>query len=75
MLAELHTWAQTEYVSPVAFVTVHIALGNIDDALGWLQKAHEERRGWLAYLNVEPLLDPLRDNRRFKRLLLTMQLN
>jgi serine/threonine-protein kinase len=74
-LAELHARALTDYVSPVAFVTIHTALGNIDDALTWLQKAHEERRGWLAYLNVEPLLNPLRDDMRFKRLLRAMQLD
>jgi serine/threonine-protein kinase len=74
-LAELQTRAQTEYVSPVALVTVHVALGNIDDALTWLRRAHEERRGWMAYLKVEPLLDPLRANMEFTKLLQAMQLN
>jgi serine/threonine-protein kinase len=74
ILAELSGREQTEYVSPVALVTVHIALGNIDDALTWLQRAYEERRGWLVYLNVEPLLDPLRETTRFRRLLRAMKL-
>jgi serine/threonine-protein kinase len=75
LLAELQQRAQTKYLSPVAFVTLHIALGNRDDALASLQRAYEERRGWLVYLNVEPLLDPLRDSTRFKQLLQTMRLD
>jgi hypothetical protein len=33
-----------------------------------------DRRGWLAYLKVEPLLDSLRADPRFGRLLETMRL-
>ena len=33
-----------------------------------------DRRGWLAYLKVEPLLDPLRSDARFTRLLERMRL-
>ncbi|UCD24628.1 MAG: protein kinase [Gemmatimonadota bacterium] len=74
LLAELEARAKTDYVSPVAFVTLHIGLGNTDMALDWLHKAHEERRGWLVYLKVEPLLDPLRDEPRFHSLLERMNL-
>lgn len=74
ILEQLLARSQTEYVSPVALVTLHIAVGNLDDALEWLHKSHAERRGWMVYLSVEPLLDPLRDDPRFKRLLRTMQL-
>jgi hypothetical protein len=34
----------------------------------------DDRRGWLAYLKVEPLLDPLRGDPRFGRLLERMRL-
>jgi hypothetical protein len=61
-------------VSPVTFVTVHLGLGEVDQAFAWLERAREERRGWLCYLKVEPLLDPVRGDPRFGRLLGAMKL-
>jgi hypothetical protein len=58
----------------VAFVMMHAALGEADAAFEWLDRAVEDRRGWLAYLKVEPLLDPLRSDARFGRLLEKMRL-
>jgi serine/threonine protein kinase/Tfp pilus assembly protein PilF len=57
-----------EYVSPVALATVYIGLGDNTRALDWAEVAYEERRGWLAYFTVNPLLDPLRNEPRFKAL-------
>jgi serine/threonine protein kinase/tetratricopeptide (TPR) repeat protein len=73
LLAQLLAQLQTEYVSPVALATLNVALGNVDDALKWLDRAHQERRGWMVYLKVEPLLDPLRDNESFNELLQVMR--
>ncbi|HET6576761.1 MAG TPA: protein kinase [Gemmatimonadales bacterium] len=73
-LAQLERSASEEYVSPVAFVMMHAALGSSDAAFAWLDRAYEERRGWLAYLNVEPMLDPLRGDPRFRKLLERMRL-
>ena len=58
--------ARTGYVSPVAFAIVHIGLGNVDQALDATERAWQERRGWLVYLGVNPLVDPLRNEPRFK---------
>ncbi len=74
ILAGLHAQAKERYVSPVAFATVHLGLGETDHAFAWIERAHEERRGWLCYLKVEPLLDPLRSDPRFARLLEKMRL-
>ncbi len=41
-------------------------------SLDWLQKAYEERNGWMAYLQVVPRLDTLRDEPRFQNLLARM---
>src|SRR5262249_24888907 len=59
---ELETRAKTSYVSPVAFATILIGLGENERALDWFERAYDERRGWLAYLTVNPVLDPLRGN-------------
>jgi hypothetical protein len=58
----------------VAFATVYAALGNADAAFEWVDRAYAERRGWLAYLKVEPMLDPLRTDPRFLRLLERLRL-
>jgi len=61
-LRELERVAQNSYVSPVAFAIVHVGLGNVDRALDWAERAYDERRGWLAYFKVNPMLDSLRPN-------------
>ena len=74
LLEELESVARGSYVSPVAFAILHIGLGNLDRALDWAERAYEERRGWLAYFNVNPMLDPLRNEPRFKALVEKMRL-
>jgi tetratricopeptide (TPR) repeat protein len=74
LLEELEASAQEGYVSPVPFSMLHIGLGNLDRALDWAERAHDERRGWLAYFKVNPLLDPVRNEPRFKALLAKMRL-
>jgi serine/threonine-protein kinase len=66
VLADLEKRQHSDYVSPVEFTTLYIALGDNDRAIDWAEKAYAERRGWLAYLNVHPVVDPLRAEPRFK---------
>ncbi len=47
---------------------VHLALGDEDSALAWLEKAYEAYDGWLLELH-DPIWDPLRDDPRFEDLL------
>jgi len=74
LLGEIEAMAKDHYVSPVPFAIVHIGLGNLNEALDWAERAHAERRGWLAYLRVNPIFAPLRDEPRFKALLQKMRL-
>ena len=73
VLRQLEARRTREYVSPVAFATLHLGLGNLDAALEWARQAHADRRGWLAYLDVNPLLDPLRGNPEFEALATRMR--
>ncbi|MEO8623267.1 MAG: protein kinase [bacterium] len=66
--ADLERRAESEYVSPVALATACIGLGDNARALDWAERAFDDRRGWLAYFTVNPLLDPLRDEPRFQAL-------
>ncbi|HEY3133274.1 MAG TPA: protein kinase [Gemmatimonadaceae bacterium] len=57
-----------EYVSSVDLSVVHMAIGDKQKALDWVERAIDERRGWAAYLRVHPLVDSLRDEPRFHQL-------
>ena len=74
ILDGLYAESREHYLTPVAFAMLHAALGEPDLAFEWLDRALDDRRGWLAYLKVEPLLDPLRSDPRFTRLLERMRL-
>jgi serine/threonine-protein kinase len=74
LLAALEASAREGYVSPVPFSMLHVGLGNVDRALDWAERAYDERRGWLAYFKVNPILDPLRDESRFQSLVDKMRL-
>ncbi|MBI4479402.1 MAG: winged helix-turn-helix domain-containing protein [Acidobacteria bacterium] len=60
--------AGQRYISLYYLGLASVGLGEQDAALDWLEKAAEERSGWLVYLGVEPTLDPLRSHPRFQQL-------
>ncbi len=72
--AELDEHSWQDYVSPIALATVDIGLENWDSAFAQIERGYAERRGWLAYLRVHPIVDPLRGDPRFKTLLERMKL-
>jgi Flp pilus assembly protein TadD len=74
ILREVESTARRGYVSPVALATLHIGLGEYARALDQAELALEERRGWLSYLRVNPMLDPLRGEPRFHALVRRMGL-
>ena len=63
-----------EYVSAYSMAEIYVALGEKDEAFAWLEKAFQERSSALAYLKMEPRMDPLRSDARFESLLQRMQL-
>jgi DNA-binding SARP family transcriptional activator/TolB-like protein/Flp pilus assembly protein TadD len=69
MLARLNELSKTSYVSPYGVATVYAGLGEKGKAFEWLRRASAEHAGWVIYLKVDPKLDPLRTDRRFKELL------
>jgi hypothetical protein len=48
---------------------IYLGLNNGEMAIDLLEKGYEERSEWSVYLHIEPLLDPLKGNERFKTLL------
>jgi eukaryotic-like serine/threonine-protein kinase len=57
------------YVSAYVRAGLYAALNENDRAFEELDKAYEERSNWIVYLKVSPLLDSLRQDPRYDRLL------
>jgi TolB-like protein/Tfp pilus assembly protein PilF len=66
VLNELERRQSDGFVSAYDRVLVNVGLGDHDAALSWLERAAEERSYWLIYINVDPVLDPLRQDPRFE---------
>ncbi len=58
--------ARSEYLSPYSIAVVHAALKENDDAFRWLERAFIERDCHVTYLALDPEVDPLRSDPRFK---------
>jgi TolB-like protein/Flp pilus assembly protein TadD/DNA-binding XRE family transcriptional regulator len=71
---ELTARAGRTYVPAYDIALVCAGLGWKDQALGYLSQAHQERSGWMTYINVDPRLDLLREDPRFIDLLHRMRL-
>jgi len=67
MLGQLQQLATRRYVTSYSFALVHIALGEKDKAIDWLERAYRDRAGPdIALIKVDPFLDPLRGDPRFE---------
>lgn len=55
-------------VTPFGLIWAYAGLRDNDQAFIWLEKAFMERRDRMTWLNVDPLLDPLRADPRFDEL-------
>ncbi|PYS60192.1 MAG: hypothetical protein DMF74_19365 [Acidobacteria bacterium] len=75
ILNRFYQLARERYVSPSAFILIHIALGEKEKAFDWLEKAYEARDFDLSEIKVDPKLDPLRSDRRFADLLQRIGVN
>jgi tetratricopeptide (TPR) repeat protein len=69
VLQHLRQRAELAYVPAYDFAIIHTALGENEQALAWLQNAYNEHAWALFVLGVEPRLDPLRSDSRFRALL------
>jgi hypothetical protein len=69
-LGELKRLATERYVTPYRIALVYAALADKDQALNWLDRALDDRSHWLVWLKLDPRLDTLRSDQRFKSLLL-----
>jgi tetratricopeptide (TPR) repeat protein len=67
--------SKTQYVMSFYVATIYAALGEDEKAFAELETAFQERDWRMsALLKVEPMLDPLREDPRFKELLKRLNL-
>ena len=74
LLEELKRRKQAGYVPAAAFVNAYLGLGDNEEAFAWLEQGYKEHSNILQWLKVHPYFDPLRDDPRFKDLLLRVGL-
>ncbi len=53
------------FVPPFGIIWAYAGLGDEERAFAWLERSFQERRDRMVWLNVDPLLDPLRSDPRF----------
>jgi Flp pilus assembly protein TadD len=74
ILDSLEPQARRGEGSPFYIALVYTGLGEKDRAFQWLEQAYGERSGSVRYLKVEPRLEPLRSDPRFRVLLTKVRL-
>lgn len=68
VIEELLQMGREHYVSPYDIATIHVGMGNREQAMESLRTAVEEHAFWVSLLPVEPLFDPMRGEKRFEQL-------
>jgi len=73
MLEEVEEKTSLMYVPVYRIAATYVALGDKEQALQWLQRAYSDDYGWMVWLKVDPVMDPLRSDPRFQNLLARMK--
>ena len=75
ILDRLAVESKSRHVSAYHVAVIHGALGDLDQAMMWLEQAFQEKSPWTGYMRVDPRVDPLRSDPRFSGLLEKAKLN
>src|SRR6266511_2701066 len=67
-LRELEELAKRQYVSPTAFATIYLGLGQKEKCLDWLEKSYDQQDSACWYLKIDQIYDSVRNERRFQAL-------
>ena len=69
LLDDLLRRSKEPYVWSFSLATLYLILGEKDQGFTWMEKAYEERVGYLTNLRIIPYFDIIRSDPRFKALL------
>jgi TolB-like protein len=65
VLGEMHALERTEYVWATGFALAYVHLGESEKAFEYLERAWQDRAGWMIHLGCNPAFDPFRGDPRF----------
>jgi tetratricopeptide (TPR) repeat protein len=65
----LHELGKTQYVRSYYVASIYATLGDKDKAFAELERSFAERDCYLGRISVDPLMDPLRNDPRYKDLI------
>jgi TolB-like protein len=69
LVNEMKELARHSYVWPSGFALAYLGLGDNEQAMDWLERSYEQKEyEMMALLKLHPMLDPLRGEPRFERL-------
>jgi tetratricopeptide (TPR) repeat protein len=71
-LAQMKEISGQRYVSAESFAFVYLGLGNKEEAIRWFEQGYQDRFPEITRIKVDPLLDPLRSDSRFEKLVNTV---
>jgi DNA-binding winged helix-turn-helix (wHTH) protein/tetratricopeptide (TPR) repeat protein len=74
ILHELAKRSGRIFVPAFSRALIYIGLKEYKTALDWLEKGYEDRSAYMVFAKVDPLLDPVRSDPRFGKLLKRMKL-
>lgn len=74
-ISVLRNLAKTRYIRSYYIASIYATLGDKDNAFAELERSFEERDCYLGRAAVDPFMDPLRDDPRFKDLMKRMKLS
>jgi TolB-like protein/DNA-binding winged helix-turn-helix (wHTH) protein len=60
---------QVQSLDPMLMVAPSLGSGDNDQAMAWLEKAYAQRSNKIVGIKVDPIYDPLREDRRFQEML------
>jgi hypothetical protein len=69
ILATMKEGGNSGYCPPLEIARVYVGLGELDEAMRWLELAYEARDSWMIRLALDPSFAPLRADPRFDSLL------
>jgi len=72
LLDVLQEISQRKYVSPYSMLLIHLGLGSRERVFELLEQLYEEGNDWLVWLKVSPELKSVRNDPRFKNLMLRL---
>ena len=72
LLNVLHEISHRKYVSPYSILVIHLGLGPQERVFELLEQLYEEGNDWLVWLKVSPELKSVRNDPRFKNLLMRL---